>query len=87
MAYAANRDTSKDDRSGDGTDATSDSHSAGGRDFSKFWPLALIFAFGILFFYFSKDMLSSVFKKNDKDKKGNRSRNAKAMKLFMKYSQ
>jgi len=37
--------------------------SAGGRDFSKFWPLALIFAFGILFFCFSKDMLSSVFKK------------------------
>jgi hypothetical protein len=84
MAYAANRDASKDDRSGDGTDATAGSNSAGGRDFSKFWPLALIFAFSILFFYFSKDMLSSLFKKNDK--KVNRSRNAKAMNFFMKYS-
>ena len=69
---------------GDGTDDAADSNSAGGRDFSKFWPLALIFAFGILFFCFSKDMLSSVFKKNEK--KANRSRKAKAMKLFMKYS-
>ena len=60
------------------------SNPAGGRDFSKFWPLALIFTFGILFFCFSKDMLSSVFKK--KDEKASHKRNAKAMKLFMKYS-
>jgi hypothetical protein len=46
--------------------------------------LILISAFGILFFYFSKDMLSSVFKTNEQKTK--RSRNAKAMKLFMKYS-
>ena len=84
MAYAANRDASNDDRSGDSTDATAGSNSAGGRDFYKFWPLALIFAFGILFFCFSKDMLSSVFKK--KDEKASRKRNAKAMNLFMKYS-
>jgi len=38
----------------------------------------------IALFYFSKDILSSVFQK--KENKVNRKRNAKAMKLFMKYS-
>ena len=66
-------------------DATTKSNSAGGIDFSRLWPFVLIAAFGLLLFYFSKDMLSSVFKKNEK--KGNRSRNKKAMKLFMKYSE
>ena len=84
MAYADNKDASTDGSSGDGTDAAADSNSDGGIDFSKLWPFALIAIFGILLFYFSKDMLSSVFKKNEK--KGNRSRNAKAMKWFMKYS-
>jgi hypothetical protein len=45
----------------------------------------IIIAFGILFFYFSKDILSFVFK-NKEDKEIHR-RNIKAMKLFMKYSQ
>jgi hypothetical protein len=36
-------------------------------------------------FYFSKDMLSFVFK--NKEDKEIRKRNLKAMKLFMKYSQ
>jgi len=63
-------------------DATTKSNSAGGRDFSKLWPIALILTFGILLFCFSKDMLSSVFKK--KDEKASRKRNAKAMNLFMK---
>jgi len=63
MAYAANRDGSKDDRAEDGTNAAADSNSAGGIDFSRLWPFALIAVFGLLFFYFSKDMLSSVFKK------------------------
>ena len=44
---------------------------AGGRDFSKFWPIALI--------------LSSVFKEDEN--KEIRKLNAKAMTLFMKYSQ
>jgi len=70
--------------SNDRFDDPAKSNSAGGRDFSKFWPLALIFAFGILFFCFSKDILSSVFSK--KENKESRKRNTKAMKLFMKYS-
>ncbi|MCK5724996.1 MAG: hypothetical protein KAI84_20840, partial [Gammaproteobacteria bacterium] len=82
-AYTDNSGGSISGRSG-GTYATTDSNSAGGSDSSRFWLFAIIAALGALFFFFSKDMLSSLFKKNGK--KGNRSRNAKAMNLFMKYS-
>jgi uncharacterized membrane protein len=85
MAYAANSDASKDDRSRDGADTAAKSASAGKRDSSRVWPLALIITFCILLFYFSKDILSSVFTKSEN--KEIRKRNAKAMKLFMKYSQ
>jgi hypothetical protein len=85
MAYAANKDGSTGDNSCDGTDvAATEGNSARGFDLSRLWPFALIAIFGILFFYFSRDMLSFFFKTNDKKK--TRSRNAKAMKLFMKYS-
>lgn len=46
--------------SNDRFDDPAKSNSAGGRDFSKLWPIALILAFGILLFCFSKDMLSII---------------------------